>query len=134
MLVFTEEQMIWADQRARVHFHRRVRDHVREKMPEAVNTIPNTQLLTYIGKQDKIAAEHGIQTERGVTKWVYLSLELGPDFYQQEAIKDYFNPDTPPDAETKLNIFVEFLNDKQNDPGLTIETVIKKHGYHVIGG
>jgi hypothetical protein len=134
MLTITKGQMIRADAKARIHFHRRVRDHVREKMPEAVNTTPNTQLLAYIGEQDKIAAAHGIQTERGVTKWVCLSLDLGTDFYQKESIKDYFNPETPPDAETKLNIFVEFLNEKQNDPGLTIDTVIKKQGYHVVGG
>ncbi len=134
MLYITKEQMIRADGKARVHFHRRVRDHVREKMSKETSTMPNTKLLVYIGEQDKIAAEHGITTELGVTKWVCLSLDLGQDFYQQATVKDYFNEDNPPDAETKLHIFVEFLTAKQNDPGLTIDTVIKQHGYHVIGG
>ena len=134
MLTFTEEQMVWADQRARVHFHRRVRDYVREKIPETVNTIPNTQLLAYIGKQDKIAAEYEITTELGVTRWVCLSLGLGQDFYQEPEIKDYFNSPGLPDAETRLAVLVDSLHAQKQNPDIKIESVLAEHGYPVMGG
>ncbi len=134
MLTFTEEQMVWADERASVHFYRRVRNYVREKLPKETRTIPNTKLLAYIGEQDRIAGEHGIKTELGVTKWVCLSLSYGGDFYQKEPAKKYFNAQNAPDAESKLHVLVEFLTARQNSPGLKMETVISKHGYHKIGG
>ncbi len=133
MLTFTEEQMVWADERARVHFHRRVRDYVREKLPEETRTIPNTKLLAYIGEQDKIAAEHGITTELGVSKWVCLSLDLGTDFYQKESTKKYFNAQTSIDPETKVTLFGDYLHAQQKDPKVTIKTYFTKQGYHVMG-
>jgi hypothetical protein len=134
MLEISQEQMEKADVKARVHFYRRLRDYVREKLPDETSQTPDSKLLAYIAEQDRIAGEHEIKTELGVTKWVCLSLDLGKDFYQKESVKNYFNAENPPDAETKLHIFVEYLTAKQNDSALKIETVIKNHGYHLVGG
>lgn len=123
-----------ADVKARVHFHRRVRDYVREKLPEQTESIPDSKLLSYIAEQDEIAGEHEIRTERSVAKRVILSFDLGGDFYQKESVKGYFNSQNPPSAETKLQILVEYLIAKQDDPSLKIETVIKNHGYFMVGG
>ncbi len=137
MLEISQEQMEKADVKARVHFHRRLRNYVREKLPEKTESISDSNLLTYIAEQDQIAGEHEIRTERGAAKWVCLSFDLGENFYQKEPVKGYFNSQDPqnlPSAETKLQILVEYLIAKQDDPSLKIETVIKNHGYFVVGG
>ncbi len=129
MLYITKEQMIRADEKARVHFHRRVRDYVREKMPEETRTTPNTKLLTYLGEQDKIAAEHGITSELGVSKWACLSLWAGEEFYQQPEFNDYFEQPGEPSAEMRLDFYVDYICALEKDPKARIEDVVKKHGY-----
>jgi hypothetical protein len=133
MLTITKEQMIRADAKTRVHFHRRVREDLCEKMPEEIAAYPDSTLLAYIGEQDKIAGEHGIKTELGVTKWVYLSLGLGTDFYQKEPAKHYFSEQTSIDPETKVTLLGDYLHAKQKDPKVTIKSIFTKQGYHVMG-
>ncbi len=134
MLVITEEQMVRADAKARVHFHRRVRGHVREKMPEETRTMPNTQLLAYIGRQDKIAGAHGIKTERGIFNWVVLALSYEEDFYQKPDIKHYFKQPGQPSAEPRLSILIDYLIVKKKNPAITIDTIFADHGYSKEGG
>lgn len=133
MLHISKEQIAKADEKVRVHFHRRLRDYVREKLPEQTDSTPDSKLLAYITEQDKIAGERGITTEQGVAKWVFLSFGLDKDFYQQPEFKNYFDSPEPPDAESKLALFVDYLHARRQDPDIKIETVFAEHGFKVRG-
>ncbi len=133
MLEISPEQMAVADDIARKNFHQRVRDYVREKLPDETDNTPDSKLLAYIGEQDKVAGEHGIKTELGVTKWVCLSLDLGKNFYQKEPAKNFFNTQVSIDGETKLTILGDYVCTKNKEPSVRIETIFAKYGYHVIG-
>jgi len=133
MLYISKEQMAKADEKARVHFHRRLRDYVRKKLPEQTDSTPDSKLLAYIAEQDKIAGEHEIKTEQGVAKWVCLSLGFGDDFFQEPPIKDYFNSPGLPDAETKLAVLVDCLYARKQNPDVKLETVFAEHGFDLRG-
>ncbi len=133
MLQISEAQMAKADEKARVHFHRRVRDYVRETMPGETNAYPDSKLLSLIAEQDKISGEHEIKTEQGVARWVCLRLWAGEDFYQQPEFKDYFEYPGEPPAEMRLEIYVDHICVLEKDPQAKMETTIKKQGY-ITGG
>jgi len=131
MLEISQEQMEKADVKARVHFHRRLRDYVREKLPDETSQMPDSKLLTYIAEQDQIAGEHEVKTEQGVAKWVCLSFGLGAGFYQQPEFKNYFDSPEPPIAETKIVLLVDYLHARQQNPNTKIETIFAEHGFKV---
>lgn len=134
MLELSEEQMLRADEKYRIRFHKRIRTYVREKIPDKTRTIPDSQLLAYIVRQDKIAEKHEITTERGVAKWVCYSLGYGEDFYQEPEIKTYFNEPEPPNAEDKLSILIDYMKALKTDPNVKIESIYANYGYPIIGG
>ncbi len=134
MLTITKEQMEIAEQKVRVHFHRRIRKDVREQMPKETAPYPDSKLLAYIGRQDKIAGAHGIKTERGIFNWVVLALSYGEDFYQKPKIKDYFKQLGQPEAETRLSILIDYLIVKKKNPAVKMETIFADHDYHGMGG
>jgi hypothetical protein len=123
-----------ADQKARVHFHRRIRKDVREQMPKETYPYPDSKLLAYIGRQDKIADAHGITTERGIFNWVVLELSYGEDFYQKKGINDYFKLLGQPDAETRLSVLIDYLIVKKDNPAVKMDTIFADHGYYREGG
>jgi hypothetical protein len=134
MLTITKEQMIRADAKTRVHFHRRVREDLCEKMPEKIAAYPDSTLLAYIGEQDKIAGEHGIHSEKGIVNWVVLSLSDEPNFYQKAEAKDYFAAPGPPNAETRLSVLVDYILVRKHNPDVTMDTIVAEQGYSRMGG
>ncbi|MCF6204640.1 MAG: hypothetical protein L3J59_13390 [Methylococcaceae bacterium] len=131
MLEINQEQMVIANDIARDNFHQRVRDYVREKLPRETNNYDNTQLIELIKRQDKIAVEHDIKTELGIVQWVCLSLGLGEDFFQQDEIKNIFDPPGELPAETRLTLYIEHINAVEKNPNARIEDILLKHGYIV---
>ena len=129
MLEINQEQMAIADDIARDNFHQRVRDYVRENLPRETKGYSDTELIGLISRQDKIAGEHDIKTERGIVQWVCLSLGLGEDFSQQDEIKNIFDPPGEPPAETRLTLYIEHINALEKNPNARVEDILIKHGY-----
>ncbi len=129
MLEISPEQMVVADDIARDNFHQRVRDYVREKLPEETSQTPDSKLLAYIAEQELVARKHKIETELGIARWVCLGLWTGEDFYQQPEFKDYFEQPGEPPAEIRLELYVDYICALENNPDAKVENTIRKHGY-----
>ncbi len=129
MLYISKEQMARADAKARIRFHKKVRGYVREKLPKTTAHYPDSKLLAYIGKQDKVAVAHGIKSEKGIINWVCLALSYGENFYQKKQTQDFFNMPGTPDVETRLSILTDYLSAKQNNPEVSMASIIAVHGY-----
>jgi hypothetical protein len=132
MITISKDQMAQAEEKYRVRFHKRVRAYVRKKMPDTTRQIPDSKLLVYIARQDKVAEKQGVTTELGVTKWVCLSLGHGENFYQEPSIKKYLQTGDSPPVITKLDILVDYMQAQKKDPKVKIDTIFAKHGYHVM--
>jgi len=131
MLKITKAHIAKADALARKNFYQRLRDHVREKQPEATASWPDSKLMAYIAEQDKIAGEHGVTTERGIALWVLHGLEVGKDFYQQPEFKDYIGYPGEPDANTRFEIYTDYFAAVKKHPGAKPEAILNSHGYPV---
>ena len=129
MLYISKAQMAKADEKARVHFYRRLRDHVREKQPEATDSWPDSELMAYIAEQDKIAGEHGVTTELGIALWVLHGFNVGKDFYQQPEFKDYIGYPGEPDANIRFELYTDYFSALKKNPDARLDDILHQHGY-----
>lgn len=129
MLQISEEHLAIADEIARKNFHQRLRDYVRDKLPEETDTTPDSKLLAYITEQDQIAGEHEIKTEQGIARWVCLSLREEENFHQQPKFKDYFEYPGKPPAEKRLELYVDYFCSLEKDPTAKVGDSLDQNGF-----
>lgn len=77
----------------------------REYLPEATAPLDDEALARRISAAEQKARGHGIITERGIAQYVGLSLVNGPDFDENQRIRDYLRmPGATPDQKMQFLI------------------------------
>jgi len=108
MITIRPEQAAALDRAWRADFHRRLADLYRHELADLTSSLDEPALLARIAEADKRAMSHGVQTERGISQFVGLSLVLGADFDQHPRVREYLARDGR-NQDHKMDLLVDSL-------------------------
>lgn len=77
------------EEAARDGFHQRLVKFLRAELSEETKSITDSGLIQRIVTSEKRAGQYGIQTERGIARWVCLTFAAGLEFDELPEVKAY---------------------------------------------
>jgi hypothetical protein len=86
MLMISRTQVATFEARAQESFRERVLVYVKDILPAQTEKRGESDLEQLVRDSETRASTYGIVTERGITKWVCLSLLIGPAFDRLPAV------------------------------------------------
>ena len=96
-------------------FHKRILASLRQALPAQTAQLNDESLLDRIRKAHGVGSHYGLKTEYGITQFVTLSILIGADFHEREAMRRYLErQDISGDQKMSLlvNMF-EFLGERE---------------------
>lgn|ERR1700761_1593444 len=85
-------------------FRSRIAAYLRKHLPDHTRESNKDELDHTIRQAQIEAAGYGVASERGIAKWCYLWLALGPTFHTQPDIHEYLRRDIPAPDEKVDNL------------------------------
>ncbi|MBV9505930.1 MAG: hypothetical protein JO323_13090 [Acidobacteriia bacterium] len=98
------DQMQAFDTLAQKAFRRRVGAYLRQHLPDRTKALNDVELETRVAECQEIAAGYGIDSERAIAKWSYLTFVVGVRFHKHVDIEPHLSR-----SDIDQNLKLDFL-------------------------
>lgn len=91
-------------------FHRRLKDFLRQELPDETASMGDEALLTRIVESERRAGMYTIKSESGIAQWVCLTFHAGSEFDDSPEVRAFLStPVGDTSAEDRLNDLIDQL-------------------------
>ena len=113
-ILLRQEHKDSAENLAELNFSIRLRDYLRDEIPEDIEDLQPNTLQYMIVAGIRRAKSHGLITEANITAWVQIMFQIAPNFDQQAAIRDALE-NCPNNHKDKLDYVFDHTSDDDWD-------------------